>query len=144
MSQQIIDTVTTNDTLQAGMNKVNANFLEVYSGVNGFYSAQAITAAGTGTPTISGARHLHYVTITGASAGSGAVLFLSVGGRTTGHSFELPVDFAADASRLRVYNVAATGTLLLDQTNDSVARKFSSKFVFTGSSWRLTYGAYYA
>lgn len=44
MSQQIIDTTGTSDTLQSGMTKVNNNFSELYSGISGKQSISTLSA----------------------------------------------------------------------------------------------------
>ena len=124
----------TNATLD-GLSMTNAN---------GSFAAQIISASGDSTPTIGSAAHTQAITLSGATAGTGARVSLPITGRSAGNVIRMPVTFAADASRLRVYNVNVGGTLLLDQTNDSTARKFFAEFVFTGTAWALLSGEYYA
>jgi hypothetical protein len=108
------------------------------------YNAQTISASGDSTPTIGSPHHTQDITLSGATSGTGARVSLATTGRVAGDIVRMPVSFAADASRLRVYHATTGGTLLLDQENDGTARLFFAEFTYTGSAWKLTHGSYYA
>ncbi len=110
------------------------------------YTTQTISASGDTNLTTTSARHAHNLTISGATSGNGARVPLTTAGRVAGDTVSINATFAADASRLRIYNATTGGTLLLDQTNDSTARKFAAVFTYTGAvaGWELSSGGYYA
>ena len=139
----IVDVSDTTDSPQGTSKQITiANALSSPGGRS--YAAQTISSSGDSTPTLSTGLHTQNITLSGASSGDGARVSLSIADRVAGDKVFLHVSFAADASHLRIYNVNTSGTLLLDQTNDSTARKFHAEFTYTGTAWILTGGDYYA
>lgn len=111
--------------------------------VNGYSANGYITPTDTSlTPT--DGNYTYTFTVAGSAAGNGVRIALVTTGRAAGDRVRLNASFAADASRLRIYNATTSGTLLVDQTNDSTARKMNADFTFNGASWEVTGGGYYA
>jgi hypothetical protein len=109
------------------------------------YAITTISSPASGNMTINSGMHTLKINLSSAATGNGARIGLPISGRLAGDTVTIPIKFINDASRIRIYNnTVSDGTLLLDQTNDSIARSFYSLFTYTGSTWELTFAYYYA